>query len=135
VELTPNDNVYQNTLGVAQYRVGEYAAAVETLHKSIARNAGLAYDFFFLSMAHRQLGNSEESTKWYDQAVAWTEKHDPYNPQLQLFRAETEELIGMTKAKAPLSVGIPAGQTSEPTPTPTPTPTPSAEQAPTNKGG
>ena len=97
VELMPNNGEYQNTLGVAQYRVGNYSDALETLQKSIAQNSGNAYDSFLLSMAHRQLGNSEESQKSYDQAVAWMEKNDPDNPELQLLRAEAAQLLGVNE--------------------------------------
>ena len=35
---------------------------------------GYWFDWFFLAMAHWQLGHKEEARRWYDQGVAWMEK-------------------------------------------------------------
>src|SRR5262249_47133440 len=70
VELTPKSGDSWNTLGVANYRAGDWQAAVEALQKSnTIRNDGGSSDFFFLAMAHWQLGKKEEARKWYDRAV------------------------------------------------------------------
>jgi hypothetical protein len=57
------------------------------------RKGGDSFDWFFLAMAHWQLGNQDQARQWYDQAVAWMEKNQPQNEELLRFRAEAEELI------------------------------------------
>jgi tetratricopeptide (TPR) repeat protein len=62
--LAPGDGNSLNTLGVAQYRVGSYAKALETLEQSEKLNAAkgpLAEDLAFLAMAHQQLGHTDQA--------------------------------------------------------------------------
>src|SRR5262249_19329048 len=58
IALSPDEALYLNTLGVAEYRSGYYAAAVATLEKSLSAGKGRldAFDLFFLAMARRKLG-------------------------------------------------------------------------------
>ena len=96
MELAPNNAVYENTLGVAQYRAGDYAAAVETLNKCVAMTTGTVHDFLFLAMAHAQMGNFQEGKKWFVQAVGLLNESDSRYAELQLFRAEAAQLLGIT---------------------------------------
>lgn len=51
---------FWNTFGVALYRAGDWRAAVEALSTSAAlQKGGDATDFFFLAMAHWQLGERD----------------------------------------------------------------------------
>jgi hypothetical protein len=59
------------------------------------RAGGDCFDWYFLSMAHWQLGHKEEARKWYDKAVEWTEKNNPKEEDLPRFRAEAAELLGI----------------------------------------
>jgi WD40 repeat protein/tetratricopeptide (TPR) repeat protein len=94
VELTPKHGTFWNTLGVAQYRAGNWKEAVAALQKSMQfRNGGDSFDWFFLAMAHWQLGNKDEARKWYDQAVQWMDKNQPKDEELKRFRKEAEELL------------------------------------------
>jgi eukaryotic-like serine/threonine-protein kinase len=96
VELGPKQGSYWNTLGIAQYRAGDWKAAVAALEKSMEfRKGGDANDWFFLTMAHWQLGDKKDARKWYDQAVQWMEKNQPKNEELIRFRAEAEKLLGV----------------------------------------
>jgi tetratricopeptide (TPR) repeat protein len=98
VRLSPRDGSNWNTLGVARYRAGDWPSAVKALEKSIdLRGGGDAFDWFFLAMAHWQLGQKDEARKWYDQAVEWTKKNLPKNEELQRFRAEAAELLRVTQ--------------------------------------
>jgi hypothetical protein len=62
----PNDGSFLNTLGAAQYRNGQYAAALKTLIESDKLNAArlkhsLPTDLAFLAMTHFQLGQKAEA--------------------------------------------------------------------------
>jgi tetratricopeptide (TPR) repeat protein len=98
VKLAPAKGAYWNKLGAAQYRVGDWQAALEAFEQSMKlRNGGDAFDWFFLAMAHWQLGEKEEARKWYDQAAAWMDKNQPKNDDLRRFRAEAAELLELEK--------------------------------------
>jgi serine/threonine protein kinase/predicted Zn-dependent protease len=102
VQLAPQAGTYWNTLGVAQYRAGNWKAAIEALNKSEEQfnSNELSFNAFFLAMAHWRLGAKEEARTWYDRAVAWMEKNKPQDEELRRFRAEAEGLLGIKK-KAP----------------------------------
>ena len=122
--MAPMSGPYLNTLGVAQYRAGEYQAAIETLTKSMdVRSGGDAFDWFFLAMAHGQLGNPEAARQWYDKAVAWTQTNTPDNVELRRFQAEAAALLGVTlptdePAPEPAAKVEEAGESSKSTPAP-----------------
>ena len=98
VELRTNEGNYWNTLGVAHYRGGDGKAAVAALERSMGlRKGGDSFDWFFLAMAHWQLGDKGQARKWYDQAVAWMEKNQPNHGELRRFRAEAAVLLGITE--------------------------------------
>jgi WD domain, G-beta repeat len=64
--LAPEEGVFLNTLGVAQYRAGQYVAAIETLGQSERFNAARFQgsnpaDLAFLAMAHYRLGQKEKA--------------------------------------------------------------------------
>ena len=87
VQLAPNKGAHWNTLGVAQYRKGDWKAAIEALTKSMElRNGGDGNDWFFLAMAHWQLGDKPQAHSWYDKAVSWMEKTQPKDDELVRFR-------------------------------------------------
>jgi tetratricopeptide (TPR) repeat protein len=100
VELDPKNGMWWNTLGAAQYRATDWKAAIEALNKSMElRKGGDSFDWFFLAMAHWQLGKRDESRKWYDKAVEWMEKNKPTSDEMGRFRAEAAELLGIKKKK------------------------------------
>src|SRR5262249_41658485 len=77
-----------NTLGVVEYRAGHWNEAIAALSTSVemkekAGNPGLAYDWFFLAMAHWQLGQKDEARTWFAKSVAWTRDYAPEDPQLR----------------------------------------------------
>jgi hypothetical protein len=57
-------------------------------------DGGDGNDWFFLAMAHWQLGHQEEARKWFDQAAEWM-KNRPADATLNRFRAEATQLIGV----------------------------------------
>jgi tetratricopeptide (TPR) repeat protein len=65
-QLEPENGNSLNTLGVACYRVGNYAKALDLLSRSDKINAqrdkgSLPADLAFLAMAHQQLGHAKEA--------------------------------------------------------------------------
>jgi tetratricopeptide (TPR) repeat protein len=111
---------YLHVLGAVLYRAGQLEEAVRRLAQAdqlvaddLAKGRSApppACPWFFLAMAHHRLDHVEESKKWLDKAVVWTDKtvreyeqgiqHLPWIAvlKLKLFRAEAEALIG-TAAK------------------------------------
>jgi tetratricopeptide (TPR) repeat protein len=108
-QLQPDHENSWNTLGVAQYRAGNWKKAIVALEKSLELNRGItAHTGFFLAMAHWQLQaetttaeeqarRRQEARKWYDDAVAWMEKNGRNDEELMRFRAEAAELLGITQ--------------------------------------
>jgi tetratricopeptide (TPR) repeat protein len=100
VSLNPEKASYWNTLGVAQYRAYEYSSAVESLLKSTERRAGGdAGDFFFLAMAHWQLGNKDEARQWYDRSLKWISDHSSTDEKLIRFQGEAEATMGIGRTR------------------------------------
>jgi tetratricopeptide (TPR) repeat protein/serine/threonine protein kinase len=97
-ELAPGSWDYLNTLGVACYRAGDWEAALIALERSTQlREGGNSYDWFFLAMAHWQLGKKDKARQWYDKAVDWMEKSAPGDKELIRFRAEAGGLLGVNR--------------------------------------
>ena len=63
-------------------------------------NEHFAFHGFFLAMVHWQLGHKDEARTWYDRSVEWMEKHQPKNEELLRFRADAEQLLGITQPSA-----------------------------------
>jgi tetratricopeptide (TPR) repeat protein len=100
VEAVPRQGNYWNTLGVAHYRTGDGKAAVAALEKATAlRQGGDSSDWFFLAMAHWQLGHAEEARQWYDRAEQWMAQHAPQRADLRRFRAEAAALLQVAAKK------------------------------------
>jgi tetratricopeptide (TPR) repeat protein len=101
VELWPAHGGFTNTLGVAYYRAESWKAAIEALEKAekLAPGKQLAWNAFFLAMAHWKLGEQEQARKEYQQAVQWMEKKHPKNEELRRFRTEAEELLKISEKK------------------------------------
>jgi tetratricopeptide (TPR) repeat protein len=74
VTCSPSDGGYRNTLGVAEYRCGNYAEALKDLTESNRLNdERQPADHYFLAMAHAQLGHGVESLRHLDLAERLTE--------------------------------------------------------------
>jgi len=52
-------------------------------------------------MARWQLGEKEKARTWYDRAGQWMEKNQAQNEELQRFRAEAAELLGIHETGKP----------------------------------
>ena len=73
---------------------GDWKAAIAALDKSMElRKGGNSKEWFFLAMAHWQLGEKDKAREFYDRAVQWMDKNQPTHEELLRFRAEAEELM------------------------------------------
>jgi tetratricopeptide (TPR) repeat protein len=105
VLLAPRSAVFANTLGVAYYRAGRYREAIEILRPNLDKQEdwGLAFDLYFLAMSHHRLGETARARDYYDWAVRWPRTHPSLTAghleELDLFRAEAAELLGIDKKK------------------------------------
>lgn len=98
--LSPNDGEVWNTLGAAQYRAGNFQAAITVLRKTIKlRQGGDAFDYFFLAMALQRSHQPEEARQWYDKATASMAAIGPNNRDLIRFRAEAADVLGLAAPK------------------------------------
>ena len=102
LELDPqNAETYVN-LGEAQYRAGDWNAAVVALKKGMkldkdGKEGGAG---FFLAMAHWQLGDKEQARMCYSQAVQWMENNEADDPEeLCRFRDEAAALLRLKVPK------------------------------------
>jgi serine/threonine protein kinase/WD40 repeat protein/tetratricopeptide (TPR) repeat protein len=110
VALAPGMQLHLNTLGVAFYRTGRTADAIQTLEKSLAVGDGRldGWDLFFLAMAHHRLGHREEARACLDRACHWVgEQNDLSKPvarELAAVRAEAESLLSAPGGELPADV-------------------------------
>src|SRR5262249_29556013 len=76
VEAAANNAGLLNTLGVVQYRLGQYRDAVATLEKSLKMGAGRidGLDLLFLSMCHHRLGEAGRARDCFERALQWRQK-------------------------------------------------------------
>jgi tetratricopeptide (TPR) repeat protein len=91
---------YRNTLGVAQYRKGDYTAAIESLGRSRAlddtsSSSTPAIDSYFLAMAHAKLGQADLAEKWFRAAELWMAMFAATNEELKRFRQEAIDVVGV----------------------------------------
>jgi tetratricopeptide (TPR) repeat protein len=100
VRFNPEQHLFVNTLGVAQYRLGRHREAVATLERSLAlgKETFVAFDLYFLAMCHAKLGDAANAKACFDRAVKWhDEQRDTlsatYQRELAQFRAEAENLV------------------------------------------
>jgi tetratricopeptide (TPR) repeat protein len=96
--LTPDDGPILNTLGAAQYRVGQYDKALQTLTRAAAMQRappGLQpADLAFLAMTQHQLGHAEQASRWL-RDLRQRVSRPPWSRQKQVqeLLRETEEVL------------------------------------------
>jgi tetratricopeptide (TPR) repeat protein len=96
VELAPEGGDCWRTLGVARYRARDWKAAVAALKKATElRSGGDSAEWFFLAMAHWQLGDKQQARSWYDRAMRWMDEKQPRDEKLRRWRAEAAALLGV----------------------------------------
>ena len=108
VELAPDEGTYWNTLGVAYYRNRNLAAAMNALVRSMElRHEGDSFDWYFVAMIHAQQDRLDEARQWYDRAVAWHTESQAGNEELQRFRMETAQVLGLPSPPPPTTKHAP----------------------------
>jgi tetratricopeptide (TPR) repeat protein len=112
VELTPDQASSLKTLGVAQYRTGQFAEAIASLEKSLSAGTGEsdASDLFFLAMAHHRLGHADQARDCFDRAVRWWGEHQTVPAQfvteLNSFRSEAQTVLALAVPGAELPADV-----------------------------
>ena len=101
VALQPNDAGSWENYGWALYRAGDWRGCVAAVEKSVSlAKGGSGWDWFFLAMAHRQLGDAARAKPYYRDAVAWL-KAQPANVhyllKAQRIRDEAAALLGTSR--------------------------------------
>jgi tetratricopeptide (TPR) repeat protein len=99
IDLAPHDARFWNTLGVAEYRVGNWEAATSALHRSMELgDGGNPFDWFFLAMTCWQAQDRRQAQAWYDKSVNWM-KGKPQYAELLRYRSEAAGLLGIKEAE------------------------------------
>jgi hypothetical protein len=92
----PGAAVYWNTLGAAQFRIGDFKTAVTSLERAIAlAGEGTPFDHVFLAMAHARLGHSERAAEWLNRAMIGLEQGYQGHTELARFCEEARSLVAM----------------------------------------
>ena len=92
VEIAPDDGRAWNTLGVAAYRAGDDFEAVRALEHSMSIRGGSdPYDWIFLALTVRRLGDRERAEALLSRSRAWIAGHGPVDRDLALFESEAVE--------------------------------------------
>jgi serine/threonine protein kinase len=108
VALDPQNGGLWNTLGVAQYRAGDWKAAVHALKTARELEPDMSnHPAFFLAMAHWQLEDWGEARKWYEISVQRMEKIRPKDEEWCRFRAEAAALLGIKEQRTKDKVSAP----------------------------
>jgi serine/threonine protein kinase/WD40 repeat protein len=101
LQLAPENPDCRNTLGLAYYRAGQYARAIETLLPDLQdpANPTLGWDLYFLAMSYHRLGDPTQARLYYHLAVIWgnhQKELPPYHAEeLAIIRAEAERVLGL----------------------------------------
>jgi WD40 repeat protein/Tfp pilus assembly protein PilF len=114
VALSPGKQASLNTLGVALYRAGRLAEAIETLEKSLKAGKGQfdGFDLYFLAMARFKLGQIARARADFDRAVQWRRDHPNltqpgWSQELDFFQAEAQALLDGPPPELPAEVFAP----------------------------
>jgi tetratricopeptide (TPR) repeat protein len=92
---------FVNTLGVAQYRLGQYEEAIPTLERSLQHNSAPAFDLIFLAMSHARLRQPAKAKDCFERAVNWIQEHEVNLPpnwrtEFAAFRTEAQAVLANT---------------------------------------
>jgi serine/threonine protein kinase len=107
LRLAPRSREGWKMLGVAEYRAGHWAAAIEALeHWATFDPQGDPTAGFLFAIAHGRLGHPREARDWYDRAVGWMDRLGLRSDGLPRLRAEAAALLGLPEPAAPATKGV-----------------------------
>jgi serine/threonine protein kinase/tetratricopeptide (TPR) repeat protein len=111
VELAPGNAGCWNTLGVAQYRTGQWQSARGALSRSIQLRRGDSASWFYLALIHERLGEKDQARQCYDRACAGMAKDRPGDHRLRALRSEAAALLGLPPpGEPPREAAFPPGK-------------------------
>jgi serine/threonine protein kinase/WD40 repeat protein/Flp pilus assembly protein TadD len=106
VALAPDHWGYHNTLGVAHYRLGEYAQAIVALERCLRERKGqwAAMDLYVLALCYQALGDPAQARSRLQRADDWMQQHlaaqsPEVQAELQAFRAEASAGLSRLPAR------------------------------------
>ncbi len=94
----PSDGKYWNTLGIGQYRCGDWSDALAAFEKSDSLTPDETENLLLLAMAHHQLGHNEDSRHHYERAAKHIEQMRAPAWQVRFRLQEAERLFVMAQA-------------------------------------
>lgn len=102
VELEPYNFLFQNTLGVTLYRLGEYEAAIRCLAANVHLSRDYAaFDLYFLAMSYHRQGEAAKALDCFERASAASKSPANFDArerqELADFRAEAEKVLGVSQ--------------------------------------
>jgi tetratricopeptide (TPR) repeat protein len=95
IDIDPSSELNLFLLGLALYRNGRPAEAIEPLEKCFVILGGMPFVRFVLAMSYWELGRKAEAREQYDAAVAWIERTGTANPVWIRQRREAATLMGL----------------------------------------
>jgi tetratricopeptide (TPR) repeat protein len=95
VAREPEHWAFWNTLGMARYRFGKWAAAEAALKKSVELHGqgGVPADWFFLAMVCWRQEKRSEAKVWYDKCARWMNQNPRTDSSYYRYQKETEALF------------------------------------------
>jgi tetratricopeptide (TPR) repeat protein len=101
-QRAPQDGECWKTLGMAQYRSGDWRASAASLCKPLPVNRNFEPRcWFFLAMVQARLSETGQAQKWYDKAARWIEKNQPASHELRHLRAEAAAVLKLINEPIP----------------------------------
>jgi tetratricopeptide (TPR) repeat protein len=72
VEAEPKNGYCWDQLGFAYYRAGDWSASLQAMEKAVQIfGGGSGRQWFYLAIAHGQLGHQAEARQWYYRSLDW----------------------------------------------------------------
>jgi tetratricopeptide (TPR) repeat protein/tRNA A-37 threonylcarbamoyl transferase component Bud32 len=101
IAVEPRFAQYWHTLGVAQYRAGKWQEALDAFDKAmVLQNGGDGLDWYFVAMAHWQLGDKNRAMQFFHDAEAWKENEHVGPDDLEGLDHEAASLLAQADGPA-----------------------------------
>jgi WD40 repeat protein len=97
VAWAPKEGVFWKTLGIAQYRAGDWKAALAALDQAMPPGGGDSAAGFFRAMAQWQLGERQQARQSYDAAISQQADARSKDEDFERFRREAIDLLNQVR--------------------------------------